>query len=146
MLAIAVVAVAASLSAGHMASHELAQGCRAVRLAEELMEYILSLPYYDPDKPYSRGPELGELDVGSYDNIGDFHGHVEAAGDLKDMAGDGYPAEYRDFTRSVTVEPVEETVSGLGAPITGLRVRVEVRSSRGPVWDITRFVAAPVGP
>ena len=145
VLAVAVVALSASLSAGHMASYEFTQGRRAARLAEELLEYMLSLPYYDPGEASAPGPEVGEVDVRFYDNVDDFHGYVEAGSELRDMAGNEYPAEYQDFTRSVTVEAVVETVSGLGDPISGLMVRVEVRSSRGRVWDLTRFVAAPVG-
>jgi len=145
VLAIAVVALGASLSAGHMASYEFAQGRRATRLAEELLEYVLSLPYYDPDETSAPGPEVGEVDVRFFDNIDDFHGYVEAAGCLKDMAANDYPAEYQQFTRSVTVEAGAELLSGLGDPIPGLIVRVEVRSLRGGVWEVTRFVATPIG-
>jgi len=146
VLAIAVVALAASLNAGHMASYEFAQGRCATRLAEELLEYILSLPYHDPDESSARGPEPGEAGIGLFDNMDDFHGYVEAGSTLRDMAGNEYPAQYQGFTRSVTVETVGETVSNLGEPISGLRIRVEVCSSRGRVWEIARFVAAPIGP
>ena len=145
VLAAAVVALAASLNAGHMASWEADQGRRAIGLAEELMEHILCLPYYDPDESSASGPEVGELDVQSFDNTDDFHGYIEAAGGLVDMGGNAYPAAYQGFTRSVTVEAAEETVGGLGGPVPGLRVRVEVRSAGGRVWDLTRFIAEPIG-
>jgi prepilin-type N-terminal cleavage/methylation domain-containing protein len=69
----------------------------AARLASDLMEEILRLPFHDPDDKtsYSLGPDAGDLD-----NIDDYHDYTEEQGQVKDATG----AVYANFSRKVTCE------------------------------------------
>ena len=143
ILAMAVVALAASLGAGHMASYEADEGRRATGLAEELAEYVLALPYYDPQGHTTPGPEADEGSVAAYDNADDFDGYVDPEGPLRGLKGDPYPTEYQVFRRSVSAQYGVVAVGGLGG-VQGLRVVVEVRDARGRTWQVTRFIAEPI--
>jgi len=144
LLALAVMAISMSLAAGHMQSHHAAQTGRAMRLAEELMEIILALPYYDPQGVSLEGPEAGESGRKGFDNIDDFHGYVEPAGAVTDMAGNPYPAEYRMFRREVTTRYEKRAVSDLCCTVPGLVVTVTVRDQKGRTWQLSRFIAQPI--
>jgi Tfp pilus assembly protein PilV len=144
ILALCVVAVSVCMRAGHMASQDAGQGQRAVKVAEELAEYILSLPYYDEAGAEAPGPEADEMSLGAFDNADDFDGYCDPEGVLKDLSGSAYPAEYQVFTRSVSAQYGDVSVGGLGGPIHGLTVVVEVRDREGRTWDVTRFIPQPI--
>jgi len=72
----------------------------AARLASDLMEQILRLPFHDPDDKtsYSPGPDAGDLD-----NIDDYHGYNETQGQVKDATGVVFTdSKYANFSRNVT--------------------------------------------
>jgi prepilin-type N-terminal cleavage/methylation domain-containing protein len=73
-------------------------------LARDLTEQILRLPFHDPDGAnYSPGPELGETGLANFDNIDDFHGYIEAQGQVKDATGAVFiDPKYANFSRTVT--------------------------------------------
>lgn len=79
----------------------------AARLASDLMEQILRLPFHDPndETSYSLGPESGD-----FDNIDDYHGYTEPQGQVKDADGklfSDFPdndSRYDNFSRNVTCE------------------------------------------
>ena len=144
VLALCIVAVAVCMRTGHMASYDASQSRRAVKLAEELAEYILSLPYYDDGGAETPGPEAGETSMGAFDNADDFHGYTDPEGVLKDMSGSAYPAEYQVFARSVLAQYADVSVDGLGGASHGLTVVVEVRDRKGRTWEVTRFIPQPI--
>ena len=143
VLSVAVLAVGAALNAGHMQGAHAMHTQRATKLADELLEYLLARPYYDPQGGVNPGPELGEIGLEDFDNMDDFHGWSEAVGELTDMTGGGYPAEYEVFSRSVSANYTNVTVPGLGDPIPGLMVIVSVRDKVGQTWQVTRFAPQP---
>ncbi len=143
VLAVAVLAISMSLCAGHVQSREAVHGRRAIRLAEEMMEYIVSRPYYDPDGSGGEGPEGGETDVSTFDNMDDFDVYVDPPGALTDMAGNAYPLEYQAFRRSAEARYTTAAPGGLGASIPGLSVTITVSGPAGRRWRMTRFVPKP---
>lgn len=145
VLSVAVAAIAAAIMAGLMQGQHAGHAQRAVRLAEDMTEYILSLPYYDPQGSSNPGPEAGEIQPTGFDNADDFHGYGEPAGQVKDPGGTLYPEDYQVFSRRVTAEYGSQTVPGLGNPIPGLTVTVTVQDQAGRTWSLTRFVAQPAG-
>lgn len=140
VLACAVTAIAMAITAGQVQLHHSVNSQSAVRLTEELVERILALPYADPDGESALGPEVGEIGPLDFDNADDFHGHTEAAGELRDVAGSLYPQSYQQFSRSVSARYESITVAGLGGPIPGLTVTVTARDLKGQTWTLTRFI------
>lgn len=145
LLSLAVLAVSLQISSGHMQMYQAVHAQRATRLAEELTEYIVTLPYHDPDEPTNPGPEADELTVSSFDNADDYDGYSEPAGQVKDMAGQASPETYQLFSRSVTAQYVNQTANGLGGSIPGLLVTVTVQDEKGQTWPVTRFIPQPPG-
>ena len=144
VLAVAASAVYLSISAAQMQMHYAAHARRGVTLAEEMLQYVTAMPYSDPQGSPDAGPDAGEASIADYDNMDDFHGYTENAGELTDVAGNGYPATHQLFSRSVSAEYVTPNVAALGGAIPGLQVTVTVQSPKGEIWSVTRFVAEPV--
>ncbi len=140
ILLIGVMAISVAVSSGQMQMYHAVHAQRGAQLAGELMARVLALPYFDPDGASAPGPEVGETSVLDFDNADDFHGYSQAPGQVRDVAGNLYPASFQVFSRSVTVEYGSESVPGLGNPIPGLTVTVTVQDSKGLTWTSTRFV------
>jgi len=143
ILVLCIVAVSVCMRAGHQANQDASQGQRAVKLAEELVEYVLSLPYYDDGGVQTPGPEAGETGASAFDNADDFHGYSDPEGTLTDMSGSAYPPEYQVFTRSVSVQYGSVSIGGLGQPVDGLTVVVQISDRKGRTWDVRRFISQP---
>ena len=144
VLAVALVAISATFSSGHQQGYYAAYCERGRALAEELAEYILSRPYYDPQGETGRGPDDGEVAFGDFDNIDDFHGYSQPAELLSDIAGNPYPAEYHTFSRRVDISYISKTVGDLGGTLYGVRVTVTVEDKDGWEFMLNRFVPTPV--
>ena len=143
ILSVCVLALFPAITAGHVQMHYAMATQQAIRLANELMERILALPYNDAHGVMTPGPEAGETGPSSYDNIDDYHGYSEAPGRLKDMAGSLLPSEYQSFSRSVTVVYGSQNIAAFGGPMPGLTITVTVRSGDGQTWTLQRFVPEP---
>jgi prepilin-type N-terminal cleavage/methylation domain-containing protein len=143
VLAIAVVAISVAVSSGHMQSYDAVRGRRAIRLAEEMMEFILALPYDDPQGASLPGPEADEPQRSDFDNMDDFDGYVDPPGPPTDMHGIAYGQEYEGLSRSVTAQYGSETLSALGCTVPGLTVTVAVCDPKGRIWQVSRFVPKP---
>jgi prepilin-type N-terminal cleavage/methylation domain-containing protein len=109
----------------------------AARLASDLMEQILRLPFHDPDDKasYSLGPDAGDLD-----NIDDYNGYKELQGQVKDATG----AVYANFGRNViceyvTVPPQPEESDP--AKCEFIRITVQVNYSGKQMATIVRLVS-----
>lgn len=144
ILAVVVMAISMALAAGHMESRQGDRSWHGARLAEELMEYVLSRPYYDPQGPSAPGPEADETTVDQFDNMDDFHGYVEEAGKLTDVAASNHPEEYQAFRREVTVTYGEGSIGAWDFTVAGLTVTVTVADGSGLVWRLVHFVPQPV--
>ena len=110
----------------------------AARLAGDLMEEILRLPFHDPDDEtsYSAGPDAGDLD-----NIDDYHGYIEAQGQVKDAAGFVFTdSNYANFSRSVVCEYVRVPGESVLAPLKFIRVTVQMYYDGKQIATIHRLV------
>ena len=141
LLAMTIAAITTPFTAAARNEQADARRTIASSLGRELMEEILSRPFDDPDGAGNPGPETGESARQYFDNIDDYHGYAEAAGEMVD--GDGNriaDAAAHGLSRSATVTYVY--VSGQeisGSPNFG-RVEVEVRWKAQPLLTVTRLV------
>ena len=143
LLAMAASSVYLSVSSAQVQMHHAAHAQRGLRLAEELIQYVTVMPYDDPDGSSRPRPERGETSVSRFDNMDDFHGYAEAAGELKDVEGNVLPASYQVFNRSVSARYTRQRVSALGGVIPGLLVTVTAEDGEGQTWTVSRFVPEP---
>jgi type II secretory pathway pseudopilin PulG len=125
---------------------EEAHRTSATFLAEQLMEEILARPFDDPDGDSAPGPESDESTRADYDNVDDYHGHTEPAGQLTDATGEAIDDTIaRDLNRSATVEYVYvDQQSGQEDPTIAL-VTVSVFRAGQRLVRLSRLVRAPDG-
>lgn len=141
VLAGAISAVVWPFSVG--AQNELASERRTLAscLAQELMEEVLSKPFDDPDGDGSLGPDGGESTRADYDNIDDYHGYTEDAGQIQSFDGevmaDGAGAY---LSRNVTTGYVYVSGQDVGEDPTFISVTVEVQYRGLPIATMTRLV------
>ena len=143
ILSVALLAVGYTAIAGQQQQRHADEYSRAARLAEDLMEEILSLSYTDPDATPAFGPETGEGTRKNVDDVDDFHGFNEPAGNLRDATDAKYGSAEQAFSRSVTVTAGGQAIADLGRTIGGVTVTVQVRDARGVVWQFDRFIPKP---
>jgi len=117
----------------------------AARLASDLMEQILRLPFHDPngsDYDFIPGPESGD-----FDNIDDYHNYIEAQGQVKDVDGALFTdtdSRYANFSREVTCEyhaMSPQPVPGSLEECNFISVTVQVNYSGKQMATIIRLVS-----
>jgi hypothetical protein len=120
----------------------------AARLASDLMEQILLLPFHDPDggaSDYSQGPDAGETGPAKFDNIDDYHGYTELQGQVKDADGEVFDdSRYANFSRNVTCEyhaMSPQAVPGSIEECNFISVTVHVKYSGKQMATIVRLVS-----
>lgn len=108
VLAIVAATAALPFAAGVQNAQAAAELEQAVELGEALMEEVLARPFFEVDiKQASPGPGAGEGSRELFNNIDDFHGYAEVAGDLRNF--DNLPITdpaLDGFHRSVSVQYV----------------------------------------
>ena len=143
ILSVAVLAVSHAAATGQQQAHHADDAARAVRLARDLADEILSKPHTDPGGSAVFGPEPGETTRTQFDDADDYHNHAEAAGQLKDFTGAAYASADQLFTRDVTVTAGGQTVPALGVTVPGVTVTIRVQKAGGVKCEINRFIPAP---
>ena len=119
----------------------------AARLASDLLEEIIRLPFHDPGGGASPGPESGETVPTGFDNIDDYHGYSELQGQVKDVDGAVFSvtdSRYANFSRDVTCEYVyvpPQPVESDPAKCEFIRITVEVDYSGKQIATISRLVS-----
>lgn len=147
MMAVVVLGIAAAsvllpFVSGATVQAEGVRRTLAAGLASDLVEQILRLPFHDPDDEtsYNPGPDAGDLD-----NIDDYHGYIEAQGQVKDAAGVAFTdPKYANFSRNVTCEYVyvpPQPVESDPAKCEFIRVTVQVNYSGTQMATIVRLVS-----
>ncbi len=138
ILAMAVAAVIMPFTAGAQCTAEDARLTLSVSLAEGLMEEILSKSFTDPD-----GKETGESSRSKWDDMDDYHGYSESAGDITayDGAAVTDPAA-TGLTRQAAVEGVYVAGQDTEQPPTFLRITVEVQYRGRPLATLRRLAYA----
>jgi prepilin-type N-terminal cleavage/methylation domain-containing protein len=142
VLGIAVASLLLPFISGAAVRAEGVNRTLAARLASDLMEQILRLPFHDPndETSYSLGPESGD-----FDNIDDYHGYTEPQGQVKDADGAFFTdSAYANFSRSVTCayatvppQPAESDP----AKCEFIRVIVQVNHSGKQMATVVRLVS-----
>jgi prepilin-type N-terminal cleavage/methylation domain-containing protein len=120
----------------------------AARLASDLMEEILRLPFHDPSGPssdYNPGPESGENTPSKFDNIDDYDGYTESQGQVTNVDWEVFtdPA-YANFSRNVTCEYVcmsPQPAESDPAKCEFIRVTVQVNYSGKQMATVVRLVS-----
>lgn len=118
----------------------------AARLGSDLMEEILRLPFHDPDGTnYTLGPDAGETGPANFDNIDDYHGYIEAQGQVKDATGTVFTdSQHTNFSRNVTCEyhaMSPQPVPGSIEECDFISVTVQVNYSGKQMATIIRLVS-----
>jgi prepilin-type N-terminal cleavage/methylation domain-containing protein len=119
----------------------------AARLASDLMEQILLLPFHDPDDEasYNLGPESGETIPTGFDNLDDYDGYSELQGQVKDATGAVFTdSRYANFSRDVTCEYVyvpPQPAETDPAKCEFIRITVQVDYSGLSMATIVRLVS-----
>lgn len=141
ILAMAVTAILMPFTAG--AQNEQADARRTVAgmLAQEMLEEIVSKPFYDPDGYSEPGPEPGEISRDFFDNMDDYHGYSEPPGSILSFDSDAAtdPAA-ADLSRHVEVAYVHVSGQSADEDPTFVQIRVEVRHGGNPLVRLTRLV------
>jgi prepilin-type N-terminal cleavage/methylation domain-containing protein len=149
ILAIAVAAAALPFSASLQSSQRRADQAEALRLGEGLMEEILSRPFQDPDGPSALGPEAGEVVAQreqDFDNVDDYHGLYEDAGQLRDAEGQAVTdTQAATLRRWATVTYVRMPEQPAESPDSFAIVEVVVSNGKEVLARITRLVADEEG-
>jgi MSHA pilin protein MshD len=143
ILSFAVLAVSYAAVTGQQQVDYADDETRAVRLARDLCEEILSKAYTDPGGAPLFGPESGETSRPQFDDVDDFHGFAESPGQLKDFTGAAHPAAEQEFSRSVTVAAGSQPVASLGRTFPGVTVTVQVSKPGGVSCRAVRFIPQP---
>ena len=148
LLGIAAASVLLPFISGAAVQAEGINRTLAARLASDLMEEILRLPFHDPSggaSDYSPGPELGETGPANFDNIDDYHNYIEAQGQVKDANGAVFAdSRYANFSRNVTCEYVyvpPQPVETVPAKCEFIRVTIQVNYSGKQMATIVRLVS-----
>ena len=138
ILSIIVLALTYATAAGHQHLRAGETGLRAVSVAEDLIEEILSRPYHG-----SGGTVRADYHLDDYDGFEEELGEDE----LTDFTGAAYGEAYQAFGRSATVSEQQHTLAELGGTqVQGKKVTVTVEDGRGQVWTLRRFVPEPAEP
>jgi len=124
-----------------------AEGTRrtlAAKLASDLMERITTKSFHDPDGSiyhYQLGPDAGETAIGDFDNIDDFDGYTESAGQVTNAAGAIFTGpDYANFSRDVTCQYVHVTVQSDTFAPNFILVTVRVHYKGGEMAVINRLI------
>jgi len=119
----------------------------AARLASDMMEEILRLPFHDPDDKtsYSLGPDVGETGPANFDNIDDFHNYNELPGQVKDAVWVVFTDQmYANFSRDVTCEYVyvpPQPVESDPTKCEFIRITIKVDYNGKEMAAISRLVS-----
>lgn len=135
VLSVAVLGVTYVAVAGqkHLQHSELS--VHAIRLAEHLMEEIVSRPYAGSGA--SRG---------SWHQL-NYHNFTEEPGELEDFTGELYAGLDQQFSRQVTIASTSISVPQLeGITLAGRTVTIVVTHQQGKHWRISQFIPEPVEP
>lgn len=142
ILSMAVAALSHAIVSGQQHAYSSLARMRAAALAQAMLEEVSSKPYADNEGAVTLGPEAGESNRGLFDNMDDYHGLIQPAGELVDQAGEEYPAEYQTFSRQVQAAYQTLSIPGIGE-VQGLQITVRVIDEHGQVMQMQRFVPKP---
>ena len=137
ILAGSIMAMTVAVTSAQSQMQQLRHAQQAMMLAEELMERVNAEPYDDPNGITTTGPDGGVIN-----NMDDYDGFTEAAGQLKNPSGTLYPSEFQTFSRTVAAKYGTITLPGFGAS-NCLNVTVTVTDAHSAQWKLTACFPEP---
>jgi len=141
VLAMTVAAITVPFSAAARSQSAQARRSRADALCAEMMEEVLTRPFLDPDAPGDPGPDSGESTRDRFDNIDDYHGYAESAGELEDAFGEPVDdSAAGGLSRYVTADYVYISGQDGTEDPDFIRVTVTVRHGEDTLAELTRLV------
>ena len=141
LLAAVITSVIWPFTAGGQNELAGARSSIASQLAQELMEEILAKPFDDPQGASLPGPESGESSRADFDNIDDYHGYAEGAGQILCFDGEGVADPVAaDMSRSVVATYVYVSGQDTSQDPTFISVTVTVSRGEGALAELTRLV------
>jgi hypothetical protein len=141
LLAAVVVSVSWPFTAAGHHERAAARRIMASQLGAELMEEIIAQPFDDPDGNSAAGPDSGEFTRQDFDNIDDYHGYAEPAGQLRDIDGQLIAGEdLVGLSREAAAEYVWVQGQSPGDPPSFIAVAVTVKYRGGAIATLKRLV------
>lgn len=131
VMAVAIAAIAQSMSSGQVQAADALHVQRAQSLATALMEEIIAMPITADGVTSTRG--------GTKTQVTSFHGFTELEGELKDASNTLYPTVFQKFIRSSSVNAGNLALPG-ATSVAGYTVTVTVSEMYGRNWTLMRFV------
>lgn len=145
ILGIASTAVLLPFTGGIAVQAEGTRRTLGAKLASDLIEQVVLKPFHDPDGSafyYNLGPDAGESTVADFDNIDDFHGYAEAAGQVTDTSFAVFSeSRYANFSRSVSCAYVAVPPQDGAYTPNFIRVTVRVYYDGSEVATLERLVS-----
>jgi Tfp pilus assembly protein PilV len=143
ILAMAIFGILVPFTVGAQNQQADARGTLAVNLAQELMEEILSKPFYDPQGASNPGPETGETTRNLFDNIDDYNGYSEPDGGIVDHDGNIVSDSIaKGLTRQADCAYVYVAGQDQATSATFIRVTVTVSYKGTALVSLKRLVFA----
>jgi len=143
VLAATIPAIAMPFTAAAQSQQAEGRFTVAVNLAQELMEEILSQPFRDPQGSSAPGPESGETSRELFDNVDDYHGYAEPAGEIVAVNGQVVDCPVAaGLSRHVSADYVHVKDQDTSEPPLFVRVVVEMQYKGQTVVTLTRLVYA----
>ncbi len=136
ILSIAIMALTVPFQAGAQAELEDGRRTLAACLAVEMLEEVLSKEYGDP-----QGDPMPERFRSEFDDIHDYDGYSEIAGEVRDVGGTPLtdPAA-NGLGRRVEVEEVHVAGQSRSEPCNFSRITVTVDYAGHPIQTLSRLV------
>lgn len=140
ILAMVVMAIVMPFSAGIQNEGTDGRRTLALNLGQEMMEEVMTKPFYDPAGVMTPGPESGETRA-TFNCIDDYHGLIEPDGQIKGFDGTTVTGA-AGLSRQVTAAYVYVSGQNTQIPPTFIRVTVEVRYMGQGLVVLSRLVFA----
>lgn len=141
LLAVAIIGITVPFVAAVRSEQVDANNTSASRLAQELMEEILSKKFTDATSSPKNGPEPGETDRFTYDSINDYDAYYEAPGQIRNYLGQAISdPSTTGLSRKVSVTYVYVSGQDTSKSASFARVVVEIRYYDQLVLKLTRLV------
>jgi len=147
ILAMSITAITMPFTAG--AQNELADARRtlATSLAQEMIEEILAKPFNDPEGTSDVGPEADETGRGEFDNVDDYHGYIETAGNITGLDGQAIDDPVAaGLSRGITATYVYVSGQSDGEVASFILITVDVDYHDATVVSLSRLVYEKPGP
>ena len=148
VLAVAVVAIAGTLTASYQSINAGAGTSEAVAMARQLIEEISAKPFAVPaTETDNSGCSGGNNDRRSYDTIDDYHGFADTSAAIETLDGDTLSvgrAGAGTFTRSVAITPGVRPTGHTAPAADFALITVTVTKPNGEAVKVSQVVTRSV--